>query len=258
MKEIRDKQIVNSVLKAFNLLEIISREKQIGISELARKSSLSKTTTARLLATLKRAGVVNQRPENQHFFLTTKLFELGSRGLDVVGLRSQAQPLIEDFIKEENKTVMLSVLSDLNVTIIGKFEAAQEIFRVITSVGDRAPIHCSANGLAITAFLDPERRAHVINNNVYTKYTPKTITDPESMERKLAETRERGYALEFEERHPGICAVAAPVFDSYDNVVAAVSVPRMVATISEAELAELGRKLVGLAERISRRIGWRG
>lgn len=256
MAESRDRQIVYSVLKAFDLLEIISKVQQIGISELARRSGLKKTTVARLLATLKQTGVVEQDSDSQRFYLTIRVFELGSRVLENLDVRRQAQTLIEGFVKDEQKSVLLSVLNHDEVTYIGKFEAP-ELFRIIISVGGRAPVYCSGSGKAIMAFLNPERRREIFKNIFLKPFTQKTITDPLALEQELKATRERGYALDLEERHPGLCSAAAPIFDSQGNVIAAISVPRMTMGTSEAELADLGRKLVGLTEKISRKMGWR-
>jgi len=253
----RDRQIVQSVLRAFDLLEIISREQPIGVSELSRKSGLKKTTVARLAATLERAGMVEQDRDSQRFSLAIRVFELGSRVLENLDVRRQARPLVEDFVRKQGKSVLVSILDHGEVIYIDKIEAP-ELFRIITSVGGRAPAHCAASGKAMLAFLEPERRRQILTKKPLKAYTAKSLTDPAALERDLAATRERGYSLDLEERHPGLCAVAAPVFDRHGQVVAAISVPRMVATITEAELAALGCEVAKLAKAVSRRMGWPG
>lgn len=257
MTEERDRQVVQAVLKAVDLMEIISKERLIGISDLTRQSGLKKTTVARLLATLKRAGMVEQDHNSQRFYITIRVFEMGSRVLENLDIRRQAQPLIEDFVHKHGKSTLLSVLNRGEVVYIGKFEAP-ELFRIITSVGSRTPVYCSASGKAMLAFLDPERRRHILKEIPLKTFTAKTITDLAALEQDLAATRERGYSLDLGEHYPNLCSVAAPVFDSQGYVKAAISVPRIDATTSEDELAKLGQELVQLAGTVSRKIGWQG
>ena len=251
----RDRQVVQAVLKAFQLLEIIGRERQIGISELARKSRLSKTTVARLLTTLKLAGVVEQNPADQRFSLGIKAFEIGSQALENIDLRRQARPLIEEFVHKHQKSALLSTLSQNAVVYLDRFDAP-ELFSIKTSPGGRAPLHCSGSGKAILAFLQPEERKKILAAIPLKRYTPKTITDPAELERELAATRERGYALDLGERHYDLFSAAAPIFNSKGQVIGAISVPRMSAMISEEELKNLGRELVNLARAVSRKMGW--
>ena len=257
MGEDRDRETVQAVLRAVDLLDIISREQLIGISELARKSSLKKTTVARLLGTLKQAGMVEQDSESQRFQLTIRVFEMGSRVLENLDIRRRAQPVIEDFVRRQGRSALLGVLNHTEVVYIGKFEAA-ELFRIITSVGSRTPAYCSASGKAVLAFIDQDRRRQILRETAFKAYTTSTITDPDALEADVAATRQRGYSLDWGEHFPDLCSVAAPIFDSKGEAVAAISVPRMVATVSEAELAVLGRELVQLADTISRKIGWQG
>lgn len=255
MTEERDRQIVQAVVRAIELLEIISREQPIGISELARLSSLKKTTAARLVSTLERMGMVEQDQADHRFSLTLQVFEMGSRVLQKLDVRNQARPDIERFVNKEGKSVLLSILNHDEIVYVDKVEA-QELFRIRTMVGGRAPIHCSASGKAILAFLEPELRLKLLESKPLKAYTPKSITDIAALEEDFRISRERGYALDWEERHAGLCAVGAPVFDYNNRVVASISVPRMAALTTEDELAKLGEQVSLLAQEVSKRLGW--
>lgn len=253
--EERDRQAVQAVLRAFHLIEIISREGQIGISELARKSGFSKTTVNRLLTTLKKIQVVEQDSANQRFSLGIKIYEIGSRVLEGLDLRRQARPLIEKFVSEHRKSILLSTIIQNEVVYIDRFDAP-EPFTIKTSIGGRAALHCSASGKVILAFLQPERRQKILSSVILKRYTQKTITDPEELELELAAIRKQGYALDLGERHYDLFSVAAPVFGSGGQVIGAISVPRMSAMTDIYELKELSVELVKLAKYVSRRMGW--
>ncbi len=250
-----DKDISKTVLKAYRILDIISKEYQIGISELARKSQMKKSTVARLVNTLKQTGLVEQDRLSQKFSITTKIFEFSSRLLLNLDVRLRSKPLIADFVQQENKSVLLAIISMCDVVYIDKFEA-EEFFHIRTPVGGRAPIHCSASGKAMLSFLEPEQRRQILNTRPLKAYTPRTLTNLDDLEQDLAATRERGYCIEFEEFHPGLSAVAAPIFDRDNRVIASITLPRISASINEAELNSLGSKLVILGRNVSRRMGW--
>jgi DNA-binding IclR family transcriptional regulator len=253
--EKRNRQAVQAVLRAFQLIEIISREGQIGISELTRKSKLSKTTVNRLLATLKLAQVVEQDPVNKRFSLGVRIYVIGNRVLEGLDLRRQARPLIEKFVSRQGKSVLLSTIIQNEVVYIDRFNAP-EPFTIKTSIGGRAALHCSASGKVILAFLRPEIREKVLSSISLKRYTPKTITDFAELEMELAAIQKQGYALDLGERYHDLVSVAAPIFDSKGEVIGAISVPRMSATTDVDELKRLGSELVELGRTVSRKMGW--
>ncbi len=255
MTEERDRQIVQAVVRAIELLEIISCEQPVGISELARLSSLKKTTAARLVSTLERMGMVEQDQADHRFSLTLQVFEMGSRVLQKLDVRNQARPYIERFVNKEGKSTLLSILNQDEMVLVDKVEA-QELFRIRSSVGGRAPIHCTASGKAILAFLEPKLRLKISGSKPLKAYTPKTKTNLVALEEEFRVIRERGYAIDWEESQAGLCAVGAPIFDFNDRVVASISVPRMTAMTTEAELAALGEQVSLLAKEVSKRMGW--
>ena len=257
MAEETGPQAVQSVLRTFHLLDIVTRERKIGISELSRKAGLKKTTVARLVDTLAKAGVLEQDPQDRRYSLTIRLFEMGSRALENFDILRQSRPLIEEFVGRCGKSVLVSVLDHNEVVYVDKVEA-RELFRIMTSVGGRAPGHCSASGKVMFAFLPPERLGQILGDKPLQRCTGKTLTDYRSLLQDLAEIRRIGYSVDRGERYVDLCSVAAPLFDSANRVVAAVSVPRIAATINDAGLAELGREVALLARKISCRLGWTG
>ncbi len=252
----RDRQFVQVIIKAFDLLDIIKKEQPIGISELSRKSNLKKTTVARLVSTLELVRMVEQDPASLRFLLGLRALEYGSGVLENIEVHHKARPLIEKFVNERGTTVLVGVLDQHEVVYIDKVEAS-ELYRIITFVGDRVPAHCTAIGKAMLAFLPPEEVRRIFSHKQLEAFTSKTITTLDDLEKDLAVIKEKGYALDKRERHNDLCSVSAPIFDHRGNVVAAIAVPRIYRTISDAELVELGLQLAELATTISSRLGWK-
>jgi len=249
-----NKDIVRSVLRAFNLLEIISKEQPVQLSRLCRVSGLKKTTVARLTGTLQAAGIINQDPENKTFSMTILAVELGSRVLNKLEVRRLGRPLIETFVTKERMSVLVSVLDRNEVIYIDKV-TAHEPYRINMTAGERAPAYCTGGGKALLAFIDDDLRREILSEAPLKPLTERTITDIEKLEADLAETRRRGYSLDYEERMKGVVSVGAPIFGPEKRVLAAISVPRMKNTISEAGLKKLGKKASLLAQEISRLAG---
>ncbi len=250
----RDRQLIQVVVRAFNVIDVVSQEKSIGLSELARKTSLKKTTVARLVNTLEQIGIVEQDPDSHRFALTFRVFELGSRVASRSDVRRQARPLLEMFVAREGKSMLLSVLNGNQVVYIDKIEA-RELFRIRTAAGGRAPVHCTSSGKAILAYLSNDERRRILGSQPLPAYTMLSTTDLLSLEEEFAQIRARGYAVDWGERHEELCAVGAPIFDYNNQVIASISLPRLIATVTKEELGELGRQVMDLAREISKRMG---
>lgn len=249
------KDLVQSVIRAFNLLELISKEQPVHLSELARKAGLKKTTVARLTDTLAVTGMIDQDPLDKTFALTIRAVELGSRVLNKLNVRRLGRPLVENFVSKYGVSVLVGVLDRNEVIYIDKL-TAHEVFRISMTVGERVPAYCSASGKAMLAFLDPVTRGDILMEVPLARITNHTITDIADLEENLATTRKWGYALDLEERIDGVVSVGAPIFGPNKKVLAAISVPRMKAAISDAELKKLGRTVANLAQDVSRLTGW--
>jgi DNA-binding IclR family transcriptional regulator len=101
---------------ALSILETLSSVPQMGVSELAKKLGLSKGSVYRLLATLDRRGYVEKASDSDRYQLTYRLFAVGSRAADRLGLREVAQPVMERLRSETGETVNLGV-SDPSVRL---------------------------------------------------------------------------------------------------------------------------------------------
>lgn len=256
MEKIEKKRdLVQSVIRAFHLLELISKEQPVHLSELARKAGLKKTTVARLTGTLRATGMIDQDPQDKTFALTIRAVELGSRVLNKINVRRLGRPLVETFVSKYGVSLLVGVLDRNEVIYIDKL-TAPEAFRISMTVGERVPAYCSGSGKAILAFLDPGERRDILMEAPLPRITRQTLTDIEELEKNLAETRKRGYALDLEERIEGVVSAGAPIFGPNKKVSASISVPRMRAAISDAELSELGKRVARLAQDVSQLTGW--
>jgi DNA-binding IclR family transcriptional regulator len=250
----QNKNHVNSVIKAFKILNIVGEERQIGVSEVVRKTGLKKTTVARLLKTLQYVSMIEQDPVTKVFSLGKGAIELGSKIWATLDFSKVAYPIIQEFVKREGVSVLVSVLNGTNVIYIEKFLAV-EPFQISTKVGETRPVYCCAAGKIMLAFVNPKLRKQVIGLPPLKAFTDNTLTSLKSLEKDLELAIQRGFSLDIEESIPGICSVAAPIFNRHADVEAAVSIPRMTSNITKSQLIALGKRLAVMANEISRRLG---
>jgi len=208
---------LSSVRNAARLLKIfLSREESVGVSDLARRLGLGKSTVHRLLTTLAAEGLIERDEESGGY-------RLGLDGVDVV--------------------------------YVDRLESSQTL-RLFTETGRRVPVHCTSSGKVLLAHLPPERCAQVLAEAPLTQLTSRTITDPVALQAELARVRLRGWAEAVDEREIGVASVAAPVRDRSGRVIAAISIGAPAIRLGAARRRELASVVQEAGEAASRRLGW--
>jgi len=252
----RSKTRLSSVANALRLLKAFSDEEyEIGISALAQRLGLAKSTVHRLATTVIQAGLLEQNPETGKYRLGLALFELGSLVRRKMDVSTEAKPLLKVLRERTGETVHLAILDQGSVLYINKIESGQAI-RMSTSVGARAPVHCTADGKALLAF-QPEAFIDELIRQGLPALSPKTITEGKALLRDLATVRSRGYAIDDEESELGLRSIAAPIRSHSGAVIASLSIAGPAHRVSRKTLLSYARDVVGAAETVSQRMGFR-
>lgn len=215
--------IVKSVIKAFDVLEVLDKKQELGISELSEYLDLDKSTIHRLVTTLKEKGYVVQNPSNLKYSNGIKLFEMGNNVVERLGLRRQAQPFMEKLARMTGETVNLAIMDGKHIIYIDKIETPATI-KVDLNIGKKLPIYCTGLGKAMLAFKEEEELEQLLKDETFIKHTSKTVENMEGLKKQLKEIKSKGYALDDEEFVEGLKCVAAPIKNYTGEVVAALSV----------------------------------
>jgi IclR family transcriptional regulator, KDG regulon repressor len=248
---------VQSVDRALRILEIISRRKEgYGITEISKEMLLNKTSVYRMVSTLVQHGFVEQDPETERYKMGYKVLELSSILLEFLDLRTEAKAYLKELEQFTNEVIHLVVYDRREVVYIEKLEGS-ETLRMHSKVGTRAPMHCTSVGKAILAFLPPSEVAQILDKYDFATHTSHTITNKDALIEHLVEVRKQGFALDLEENEAGINCIAAPIFDNSGKVIAAVSISGPTMRMTIEMLDELKAKIVEVAFKISRRLGYR-
>ena len=246
---------LSSVANAIRLTKAFSEnEYEMGISALAARLGLAKSTVHRLATTLVEYDILEQNRETGKYRLGLALFELGTLVRRKMDAASASQAEITSLAESTGETVQLALLDHLSVLYIRIRESRQQV-RMSSSLGSRAPAHCTSVGKALLAHQPAEIVKQVIDAGLK-RYTVNTITEPEALLAELAGIRAKGFAVDDEEIEVGLRCVAAPIRDHSGHVVAAISVAAPVQRMSKRNVQTTVPNVVAAAEAISRRLGF--
>lgn len=222
---------------------------ELGVSELARRTGMAKSTTHRLAADLVRLGMLEA--VGSKLRLGIRLFELGQLVPRQRTLREAALPFMEDLREATRNSVHLAVLEGVEVVYV-EILRARGSRSLPSRVGGRLPAHATGVGKAILAFSPTEVVTARIEAGL-DRLSPHTIVTPGGLTRELRTIRDEGVSYDRQESDVGIVCAAAPVFGPDGSVHAALSVtgraerldvPRMAPAVRTAALA-LSRSLAG-------------
>lgn len=250
--------LVQSVIRALEILELLDVEKELGISEISDMLGLEKSTVHRLISTLKHKGYVMQNSSNYKYSNSFKLFEMGNNVVERLGLRRQAQPYMEELAEKSHETVNLAIMDGKDIIYIDKIESPETI-KVDLNVGKRLPSYCTGLGKAMLAFMPEGKVVDLLREETLIPYTKNTITDMEALINELRKIREQGYSIDNEEYVEGLVCVASPIRNYRGEAVAAMSIALPKYRIDEGKknLEYIVDLIRGISDRFSRQLAFK-
>lgn len=248
---------VQSFDRAVSILDAFTMDRpEMGVSELARVTGLSRSTTHRLLATLQYHELVQQLPNSKNYALGPHVLRLAQVTLSKANLRTIAQPVMTWLRDQCDETVGLHVAQGERARIVlDQVESRQPLRRTYTDIGQPIPIHQGAPGKVLLAYRPPEVREEVLSAGLEGA-TSRTITDPEKLRAELRRVLKQSYALSFEERVPEISTISVPVRNHTGKVIAALGVTGPSSRLSKKRLLEFFPSTAEAAQTISGSLGY--
>lgn len=239
----REQNIIQSVQRAFSLIELLSREQEMGISELSRLSGLHKATVFRMLATLEALGYVRKNPKTEQYSLTLKFLTISTTGLSHYSIKKQLRPILKELSEEFGETVHLVERSGDSVVYIDKYESEQNSIRMVSHIGMEQGMTTTAVGKALLAYEPPSEVAALWNRTEHPAKTEFTVTDLKAFETELEQVKQNGYAVDNEENELGVRCVAVAVADAFGARRYAVSVSAPVGRMSDEKVKKIAARM---------------
>jgi IclR family acetate operon transcriptional repressor len=211
-------RLVSAVQRAFVVLDALADGGELGTNEIARRTGINASTVSRLLATLVAGGLVEHVHDNGRYRLGLRLLQLGNVVLARLDLRQLARPHLRALVDTTGETATLSAPGEPDAVTVDFVQSSSTV-QSVARLGRPSIAHATATGKVLLAFGGgPPLRGPL------RAYTARTVTDRASLGTELERVRSRGYAYNFGEREDDLHAIAAPVWDSRDELAAIVGV----------------------------------
>jgi IclR family transcriptional regulator, KDG regulon repressor len=240
-------QTIRSVERALDVLLCFAGEPGgLGVTQIAEKVNLYKSTVHRILAALESRGFVRQDGVTGRYLLGLKALELASAYLTSGDVPAVAYPEMLVLRDRTQETVSLYVRDGCERVRVQRAEGPLTVRRVV-GLGERLPLYLGASGKVLLAWLPPADREGAMGRCLPPDF------DRVGLEADLADARERGWATSQQEREEGAASVAAPVLDRMGRCVAALAISGPLSRFDAVTVAGL----TGALLQSSRAIGLR-
>ena len=251
MQEYKTLKDLTKILNLFNnsLIE------EYSVSDISKMVDMSPSKISRMLATLEGEGFFEKNIQNGKYGLGIAFFELGMVYASHFPLSKIIRPHIEEMAKQLKLTASWGILKHDKVFVVDRIQNLH-IDLLSHRIGLNLPIHSTSIGKILLAYLDNGDQDRILRSGKLTKFTEKTIIDPEMIKEKLKVYHDRGYSTDEGETHKDICCMAAPLMDRSGTVIAAINLMAEKSQISAEKLFQLADYLKEKALFISRQLGY--
>ena len=242
-----------SVKKAFAILSTISSSRDgRGVSDLAKKLKMAKSTVHGMTSALEELGAVMRDPLTKKYKLGFTLLEIGRSAYAQIDLQTSARPITEKLMEKTQTSVFLGILNWGQVTILDIVEARQDL-NITAPRGSTIPLLAGAVGKVFLASMSKEQALKLINSRGLPRFTDNSIVDTDLYFNELRQVSQKGYAVDDEEYILGVRAVAAPLM-GLGQLRSAIWAVGFKASLNEKKMQMLATETQKAAKAISRRI----
>jgi len=246
---------MSSVDKIFAILELLRENYRTGLTnkEISEKLQIPPSTCYRILAALRKYNLVSQRKPDLNYVLGFAHLRFAEAVIEGMDLPSICLPYLEDIHAKTEETTFFGYFNGISCVVMEMCGFAN--MKIAVGLGETMPLHASAAGKAIFAFLNRKERDKLLDKIELTKYTEKTITDKNDLEKEFTKILENGVAYNISEFNNGINAVAAPIFGQQNRVAGSLSIVGTSVDMYMDQMDEYTSLLLEASMDISGKIG---
>ena len=242
---------VQSVERAFSVIGCLAGG-PAGVSEIADRVTLPKSTVSRLLVTLVDLGVVEQTSPGGAYRLGNYMHELAHAAQPTKRLIDLARPHLAELVASTHEAAGLSVHENELILYLDQVNAQGDV-QVRDWTGERLAPHLVSSGLVLLAFSGREAIDKYLDKPL-ASHTPNSMTDPTKLRERLERVRHDGFDWVIDEFQVGVSSVAAPVRDGRGQVVAAIHLHGPTFRFPGSSGRQYEARVVNTAERLSKQI----
>lgn len=250
--------VIQALDRALSILELFDEgTAELKITEISARTGLHKSTAHSLLKTMQRRGYIEQDAESGKYRLGLSLLDKGNLVLQRLDIRTAAKPHLAALSADTGQTTHLVVFDGAEGIYIDKVDGEKAAIRY-SRIGRRVPLHSSAAGKALLAFLPRAEADALIASYRLFEQTPRTITDAALLAEELERVRRQGFAVDDQENEAGVRCAAVPIYGSGGALAGSMSLSTLVSVVDEREFAAYIERLMQVGVDVSRRLGYKG
>jgi DNA-binding IclR family transcriptional regulator len=249
---------VKSADRVCSILALLAQTKEgLKHGEIASSLHIPSSSASSLLFTLSTRGFVSLDSIGRRYRLGPEILSLAGLYLESLDIVEISRPVVKRLAMDTGESAALGVRNGWEILILCKEDSPQLIKRTM-QIGERSPMHASACGKIILAYMHPQEYHHYLSSVPLEAITPRTITDPTILQKELQEIRSIGIAYNREEKSEQIIAIAAPIYDLYGNVNAALVVSFPTSRTSPDKEKSFEQIIRDACRTVSEKLGFRG
>lgn len=247
---------IQSLERAICILNLFRNSRRpLGISEMAEKLGLVKTTVHGLVSTLEKNSFLLKDSDSRKYRLGFALFELGFLQMADLEINKHAfKPL--HALANQNSRLCRAAIWDRGSILVTMTAQPQGHESTAHQFGPRLPGYCTALGKAILAYQTEAELNDYYKKTEFTVYTPNTITDKKALEADLLRSRKRGYSISRQEVLLHQAGIGSPLFEAGGGVVGAISIRLEVEDLDTDFMTTAANRLLRTAFQISIEMGY--
>ena len=244
--------------RALQIVEALSAHPRgLNRNEIAAATGCSSNMVYRIMMTLSDAGWAYRSEATGAYRLSRRLLDLAVAGSDEYSLASVAWSEMCALRDMTNLTVQLGILTSDGTGIIIETAESRNPIRYVEETGVRTTdLHTGAGWKSIMAFLPNAECARLIDGLSFRRFTARTITSREKLEKVLADVRRCGYAVDDAERREGLNCVAAPIFNRTGNPVGTLGLSAPAEQLPRKDFKRRAQSVIAVAAAVSTKLGW--
>lgn len=252
-QEFKSVATLRSVQRGLRILKLFSKEKPVwGVTEIANKLQLNKTSVSRVIGDLMLEGFLQK--EKNKYCLGFSLLSLSGVMMSHLELHRESKVTIGKLVDEWGETAHIAVLEGTSITYVHKMECRNPVL-LLSDIGKRNPVSCTSSGKVLLAFQKDDVIKAVIEAGL-PQFGPNSVTDEVLFRKQLHTVKHKGYSVCINEMHDDVVSIASPIRDFTGEVVAAISIVGTNERIDDKKIELLTQDIIAAGEEISERLGY--
>lgn len=237
--------------KALDILLMFDQEHlSLSAIEVARQLNVARSTAYRYLQSLTQSQFIEEA-DGGGYQLGRRVLELARLARRGMGLSETALPIMKRLADEVGEAVLLTRLAGSAVICLEREDASNRAVRISYERGETLPINAGASAFVLLAWLADEQIDAILGETSFPAFTRRTLTSTHDIKRRLAETREHGYAVSQGELDPDVLGIAAPLRNESAEVTGAISIAAVAGPTPDKRIPHLAKAVRTAAEEIN-------